>query len=174
MGACYGRYSQKVKVKEKRKINKKEKKNETTRWMINLFTEWLTKIKDIRLISPRLYQSPNWSDRFRFVSVSITPILIIGHTSLREKEKRSHYQNWVTHIRQTKQQQQNNKKLKELYINMSGEREKNVIHWFRKGLRLHDNPALKEALKGANTVRCVYTLDPWFAGSSQVGINKWR
>ncbi|XP_013416713.1 cryptochrome-1 [Lingula anatina] len=52
--------------------------------------------------------------------------------------------------------------------------QKNVIHWFRKGLRLHDNPALVEALEGAVTFRCVYILDPWFAGSTQVGINKWR
>ena len=41
---------------------------------------------------------------------------------------------------------------------------KHVLHWFRKGLRLHDNPALKDALKGAATFRCVYILDPWFAG----------
>lgn len=51
---------------------------------------------------------------------------------------------------------------------------KHVVHWFRKGLRLHDNPSLREALKGTSTYRCVYILDPWFAGSSQVGINKWR
>lgn len=51
---------------------------------------------------------------------------------------------------------------------------KNSIHWFRKGLRLHDNPALLEALKGSSSYRCVYILDPWFAGSSQVSINKWR
>nr|XP_020469336.1 cryptochrome-1-like isoform X1 [Monopterus albus] len=50
----------------------------------------------------------------------------------------------------------------------------NTIHWFRKGLRLHDNPSLKESLLGADTVRCVYILDPWFAGSSNVGINRWR
>lgn len=53
-------------------------------------------------------------------------------------------------------------------------KKKHVVHWFRKGLRLHDNPSLREALKGAATYRCVYILDPWFAGSSQVGINKWR
>nr|WDV40244.1 cryptochrome 2 [Sinonovacula constricta] len=52
--------------------------------------------------------------------------------------------------------------------------EKNVLHWFRKGLRLHDNPALREALVGSTTYRCVYILDPWFAGVSQVGVNKWR
>ncbi|XP_047196095.1 cryptochrome-1 [Hippoglossus stenolepis] len=50
----------------------------------------------------------------------------------------------------------------------------NSIHWFRKGLRLHDNPALQEAVRGADTVRCVYFLDPWFAGSSNVGVNRWR
>ncbi|KAK6320020.1 hypothetical protein J4Q44_G00091270 [Coregonus suidteri] len=46
----------------------------------------------------------------------------------------------------------------------------NTIHWFRKGLRLHDNPSLKESIRGADTLRCVYILDPWFAGSSNVGI----
>ncbi|XP_039604536.1 cryptochrome-1-like [Polypterus senegalus] len=50
----------------------------------------------------------------------------------------------------------------------------NSIHWFRKGLRLHDNPALREAIRGAATVRCVYFLDPWFAGSSNLGVNRWR
>ncbi|XP_012686141.1 cryptochrome-2-like [Clupea harengus] len=50
----------------------------------------------------------------------------------------------------------------------------NSVHWFRKGLRLHDNPALQEALEGADTVRCVYVLDPWFAGSANVGFNRWR
>lgn len=50
----------------------------------------------------------------------------------------------------------------------------NSIHWFRKGLRLHDNPALQEAVREAGTVRCVYFLDPWFAGSSNVGVNRWR
>ncbi|XP_074648763.1 cryptochrome-1-like [Tubulanus polymorphus] len=53
-------------------------------------------------------------------------------------------------------------------------RPKNVIHWFRRGLRLHDNPALLHSLKDAETFRCVFILDPWFAGTSQVGINRWR
>lgn len=48
------------------------------------------------------------------------------------------------------------------------------LFWFRKGLRLHDNPALIAAIENAATYRCVYILDPWFAGASQVGINKWR
>uniref|UniRef100_A0AAY4BMH4 Cryptochrome-1 n=1 Tax=Denticeps clupeoides TaxID=299321 RepID=A0AAY4BMH4_9TELE len=50
----------------------------------------------------------------------------------------------------------------------------NAVHWFRKGLRLHDNPALRDALRGADTLRCVYILDPWFAGSSSVGVSRWR
>lgn len=49
-----------------------------------------------------------------------------------------------------------------------------LVHWFRKGLRLHDNPALRAGLKNAVTFRCIFILDPWFAGSSNVGINKWR
>ncbi|XP_053680363.1 uncharacterized protein LOC128731280 [Anopheles nili] len=53
-------------------------------------------------------------------------------------------------------------------------RDKHTVHWFRKGLRLHDNPALREGLRGARTFRCVFIIDPWFAGSSNVGINKWR
>ncbi|XP_033888717.1 cryptochrome-1-like isoform X3 [Acipenser ruthenus] len=50
----------------------------------------------------------------------------------------------------------------------------NTVHWFRKGLRLHDNPSLRESIQGADSIRCVYILDPWFAGSSNVGINRWR
>lgn len=52
--------------------------------------------------------------------------------------------------------------------------ERHLVHWFRKGLRLHDNPAFVEGLKNAVTFRCIFIIDPWFAGSSSVGINKWR
>ncbi|XP_037075374.1 LOW QUALITY PROTEIN: cryptochrome-1-like [Pollicipes pollicipes] len=51
---------------------------------------------------------------------------------------------------------------------------KHTIHWFRKGLRLHDNASLLEGVTGSSTFRCIYILDPWSAGSSSVGINKWR
>ncbi|KAJ0181189.1 hypothetical protein K1T71_003274 [Dendrolimus kikuchii] len=51
---------------------------------------------------------------------------------------------------------------------------KHTVHWFRKGLRLHDNPALREGLLNAVTFRCVFIIDPWFASSTNVGINKWR
>lgn len=49
----------------------------------------------------------------------------------------------------------------------------NSIHWFRKGLRLHDNPALLESVQGVDTIRCVYIVDPWFAGTSSLAINRW-
>lgn len=48
------------------------------------------------------------------------------------------------------------------------------IHWFRKGLRIHDNPALLRAADGASSVLCVYCLDPWFADPSRVGANRYR
>ncbi|XP_063800391.1 cryptochrome-2 isoform X2 [Pseudophryne corroboree] len=48
------------------------------------------------------------------------------------------------------------------------------VHWFRKGLRLHDNPSLQAAVWGSRCVRCVYILDPWFAASSSGGVNRWR
>ena len=56
----------------------------------------------------------------------------------------------------------------------SKRRPKHSVHWFRKGLRLTDNPALLRAIKRCDTWRCVFILDPWFARSSNQGINKWR
>lgn len=58
--------------------------------------------------------------------------------------------------------------------NKYGQREKHTVHWFRRGLRLHDNPALREGLQNAKTLRCVFVIDPWFATTSNVGLNKWR
>ncbi|KAH3803257.1 hypothetical protein DPMN_156959 [Dreissena polymorpha] len=49
-----------------------------------------------------------------------------------------------------------------------------TVFEIKKGLRLHDNPSLREALDGASSFRCVYILDPWFTDVSQVGINRWR
>ena len=52
------------------------------------------------------------------------------------------------------------------------------IHWFRKGLRLTDNPALLASLevqKGSRLeLRPVFVLDPWFVKNGQVGENRWR
>ena len=54
-----------------------------------------------------------------------------------------------------------------------------AIHWFRKGLRLHDNPALMAALNPLEegevlTLRPVFVLDPWFVKNANVGENRWR
>ena len=52
---------------------------------------------------------------------------------------------------------------------MSETRARASIHWFRKGLRLHDNPALLEACKQSRCVYPVFVLDPWFAKPAEVG-----
>ena len=49
-----------------------------------------------------------------------------------------------------------------------------VIHWFRKGLRLHDNPAFMSAIKSNLTLYPVFMLDPWFVKNARVGVNRWR
>lgn len=36
-----------------------------------------------------------------------------------------------------------------------------AIHWFRKGLRVHDNPALMAACRGSTNLYPVFILDPW-------------
>ncbi|XP_042562756.1 cryptochrome circadian regulator 5 [Clupea harengus] len=50
----------------------------------------------------------------------------------------------------------------------------NCIHWFRKGLRLHDNPALTAALRDCKQLYPVFILDPWFPNNTKIGINRWR
>ncbi|XP_035217616.1 cryptochrome-1-like isoform X2 [Stegodyphus dumicola] len=50
----------------------------------------------------------------------------------------------------------------------------NSIHWFRKCLRLHDNPALVEAVKNGNYFWPIFILDPWFVKNMRVGPNRWR
>ncbi len=39
------------------------------------------------------------------------------------------------------------------------------VHWYRHGLRLHDNPALLEALKGADTFYPIFIFDGNVAGT---------
>jgi cryptochrome len=48
-----------------------------------------------------------------------------------------------------------------------------TILWFRKGLRLHDNPTLAAAIaSGCTHLYPVFCLDPWFVGSGTVGANR--
>nr|AGV28718.1 6-4 photolyase [Eurydice pulchra] len=49
-----------------------------------------------------------------------------------------------------------------------------VICWFRKGLRLHDNPALTAAIDQGMELFPVFVLDPWFVANARVGPNRWR
>ena len=51
---------------------------------------------------------------------------------------------------------------------------KSVIHWFRKGLRLHDNPALMDAIESKLELYPIFILDPWFVKNARVGPNRWR
>lgn len=50
----------------------------------------------------------------------------------------------------------------------------NSIYWFRKALRLHDNPSLIYALENSQRVYPVFCLDPWFVQNARVGVNRWR
>ena len=52
-------------------------------------------------------------------------------------------------------------------------REGAAIHWFRKGLRLHDNPALVEACKRSTKVYPLFILDPKFC-QGQMSVNRHR
>ena len=55
----------------------------------------------------------------------------------------------------------------------SGKKHTAAIHWFRKGLRLHDNPSLIEACTSSARVYPIFVIDPWFAKPDVVGINRY-
>ncbi|KAI4379278.1 hypothetical protein MLD38_005596 [Melastoma candidum] len=57
------------------------------------------------------------------------------------------------------------------------------LMWFRKGLRVHDNPALERAARGSASVYPVFVIDPHYMkpdpaafspGSSRAGVNRIR
>lgn len=48
------------------------------------------------------------------------------------------------------------------------------IHWFRHGLRLHDNPALLEAVCSYENFYPIFIFDGHVAGTSICGFNRWR
>lgn len=57
----------------------------------------------------------------------------------------------------------------------------NSLMWFRKGLRLHDNPALEYAAKGSKFLYPVFVIDPHYMeldptafspGSSKAGLSR--
>ena len=57
---------------------------------------------------------------------------------------------------------------------------KTVIHWFRKGLRVHDNLALRNAIEiclekpKEFQLRPIFVLDPGIIKWLRVGSNRWR
>lgn len=59
------------------------------------------------------------------------------------------------------------------------ENRKTAIHWFRKGLRIHDNPGLIAAIetvqKNKNYVlRPIYIVNPELTQFWRMNANKWR
>jgi cryptochrome len=53
-----------------------------------------------------------------------------------------------------------------------------ILHWFRKGLRLHDNPALTRAVSAAEqhkaVLRPIFILDTELPKSYRIGANRYR
>lgn len=49
-----------------------------------------------------------------------------------------------------------------------------AIHWFRKGLRLHDNPSLTYAINNAKKVYPIFILDPNIKSFLLCSPNRWR
>lgn len=45
-----------------------------------------------------------------------------------------------------------------------------AVHWFRHGLRLHDNPALLDALEDAKTFYAIFIFDGESAGVNAISI----
>ncbi|XP_064609637.1 cryptochrome-1-like [Liolophura sinensis] len=63
-----------------------------------------------------------------------------------------------------------------IFISMPGDKNYTdvTIHWYRHGLRLHDNPALLEGIKNCGAFYPVYILDGKVAGTETAGYNRWR
>lgn len=49
-----------------------------------------------------------------------------------------------------------------------------AIVWFRKCLRIHDNAALLEACKTADSVYPIFIIDPHFTKPNKVGVNRYN
>merc|ERR1711865_81394 len=58
--------------------------------------------------------------------------------------------------------------------NIDASRMAKTAHWFRKGLRLHDNPALLEACSQAQHTYPVFVIDPAFSNPSRVGVLRYH
>jgi hypothetical protein len=47
-----------------------------------------------------------------------------------------------------------------------------TVYWFRKALRVHDNPSLIKSIVNATNLDPIFCLDPWFVKSGKVGVNR--
>jgi cryptochrome len=47
-----------------------------------------------------------------------------------------------------------------------------TVYWFRKALRVHDNPSLIKSIVSATNLDPIFCLDPWFVKSGKVGVNR--
>ncbi|XP_063234369.1 cryptochrome-1 [Bacillus rossius redtenbacheri] len=56
----------------------------------------------------------------------------------------------------------------------SAKSRKVTVHWFRHGLRLHDNPALLEAIKDSDEFYPIFIFDGESAGTKLVGYNRMQ
>ncbi|KAK8393075.1 hypothetical protein O3P69_013243 [Scylla paramamosain] len=59
-------------------------------------------------------------------------------------------------------------------VNECQEMRKVAVHWFRHGLRLHDNPALLEALQDAKMFYAIFIFDGESAGTKFTGYNRQK
>ena len=50
----------------------------------------------------------------------------------------------------------------------------NALHWFRKDLRLHDNPSLRQAIVGSSTFRGIFFLEAADVVLTKGSSNRWR
>lgn len=57
---------------------------------------------------------------------------------------------------------------------MNTNREEVVVHWFRHGLRLHDNPSLIDGLSECDRFYPVFIFDGEVAGTKTAGYNRFR
>lgn len=48
------------------------------------------------------------------------------------------------------------------------------VHWFRKALRIHDNPALARAAAECSTLYPIFVLDDWFADPAKICANRYQ
>lgn len=53
-------------------------------------------------------------------------------------------------------------------------KKKIAVHWFRHGQRIHDNPALIDALKDCDEFYPIFIFDGKVAGTEICGYNRWR